>query len=323
MDEHGIENHPELMDPDWQRHAEKEAWVDLQRNRRRAHRGRRLAIFAVVLVVVAGAGFAFYRWGKTTSEQYTDASPAGAPVAGAASAATTTAPTDLPDFANVDLSRPFENTPAQNWAEGIAGLSIPPATKVGTFSAKQVSSALDQVKQAISVAQFDQDTLDGHNPAKYLALLAPYARDNVRKNPASYLTYLAGGYHLLPVTPRMTGSVTAKAGRAGELVLHAEYVVAYAFDPGDQVVYGPADIEPFIRVGADYVFRTGSSWESTARGLGLDDFGTYSTDIACQASKDGVLAPAFSEPDFDATSLTPEPGRFDPGKPMPTQGNCR
>jgi hypothetical protein len=319
VDEPGIENHPELMDPDWQRHAEKEAWTDLRRNRRRARRGRRLAIFAVVLVVLAGAGYAFYRWGKTTTEQYTGG-PAAA--SGSIAAATTTAPTDLPDFAHVDLSKPFDNTPAQGWAEGIAGLTVPAATKVGGFSAQQVSSALDQVKQAIAVAQFDSGTLVGHNPEKYLALLAPDARADIRAQAASYLTYLADGFHLLPAQPRMTGSVTVRPGAAGELVLHADYVVAYAFDPGSTQIYGPGDMEPFIRVAADYVLRTGSHWETTSHGLWVDHFDPYQSDIACAAAKARRLAPAFSDPDFTAPSLTGEPGQFDPSKPMPTQSNC-
>jgi hypothetical protein len=57
VDEYGIENHPDLMDPDWQRHAEQEAWTHLRRTRRRALLGRRLAWSAVILAtaVVAGA----------------------------------------------------------------------------------------------------------------------------------------------------------------------------------------------------------------------------------------------------------------------------
>ncbi|WIX79272.1 hypothetical protein QRX50_00185 [Amycolatopsis carbonis] len=318
MDEYDIENHPDLMDPDWRRHAEKEAWVDLRRNRGRAKWRKGLTTAAVVVVVVAGAGVGFYVWGKSTAEQSTDAD-VGAP-ASVAVATTEAAPTELPDEGHVDLTRPFEGTPAQNWAEGIAGLTVPAAAKVGSFSAKQVGQAEDQVKQAIAVAQFDPDTVDRHNPAKYIGLLAPDERPDARANPQSFVIYLADGYHLLPVSPRMTGSMTVKPGKAGELLIHATYVVAYAFDPGEHPVDGPADLEPFVRVDADYAVRSGSHWRASSRGLWVDKFDPYFTSVAC--GKDDRLTPAFSDRDYAATSLSPEPGRFDPNKPMPTEDNC-
>lgn len=321
MDEHGIENHPDLMDPDWQRHAEKEAWIDARRNRRRAKRGRRLAVFALVLVVVAGAGVVFYRWGKATSDHYAGGSSPASTTTTTTAAATTT-PTDLPDLARVDLSRPFDNTPAQNWAEGIAGLTVPAAAKVGAFSAQQVSSALDQVKQAIAVAHFDSGTLVGHSPQKYLALLAPDARGQAGAQVADYVTYLADGFHLLPVQPRMTGGLTVRPGNTGELLVHANYVLAYAFDPGSEEIFGPGDIEPFIRVDEDYVLRSGSNWEKGSRGLWPADGQSYYTGAACGPLDQGRVAPAYSDQQVATTSAPYVPGQFDPAQPMPTVDTC-
>ncbi|WP_326568850.1 hypothetical protein VSH64_45085 [Amycolatopsis rhabdoformis] len=321
VDEDGIENHPDLMDPDWQRHAEKEAWVGFRQDRRRAHRRKWVTMSAVVVVVVAGAGVGLYLWGRSGVEQSTgEAGPDAVAAVSTSVATTTTAPTDLPDYAHVDLTRPFDNTPAQNWTAGIAGLTVAPATKVGAFSAAQVKQAEDQVKQAITAAQFDPDTLDGHHPDKYVALLAPDDKGNVQTDPGGYVTYLADGLHLLPVPPRMTGTMTAKPRKAGELVLHTSYVVAYAFDPGTRVIYGPGDLEPFVRVEADYVVRSGSSWRSGSRGLWVEQMNRYLTGIACR--KDHLLAPAFTSEDYTAASLSPEPGRFDPAKPVPTGDNC-
>ncbi|MGW4487581.1 hypothetical protein ACWEOE_27500 [Amycolatopsis sp. NPDC004368] len=318
MDEYGIEDHPDLMDPDWQRHAEKEAWVGLRRNRRRANRRKWVVTSAVVVVAGAGAVLAFSAWGNATAEHASDADTA---LPASTSVATTkAAPTELPDLAHVDLTRPFDNTPAQNWAEGIAGVTVPPAAKVGSFSAQQVKAAEDQVKQAITAAQLDQDTLTAHNPAEYVGLLAPDERQDVQADAPGYLIYLADGYHLLPVPPRMNGSMTVKPGKAGELVLHTSYVVAYAFDPGTHATYGPADLEPFVRVDVDYVMRSGSGFRSSSRGLWVENSRQYFTSVAC--GSDDRLAPAFSEHNYAATSLAPEPGRFDPAKPMPTEDNC-
>ncbi|GHF61967.1 hypothetical protein FHX82_002858 [Amycolatopsis bartoniae] len=319
MGEYDIENHPDLKDPDWQKHAVKEAWVDYRRTRRRARLGRRLAITAVVLVVLGGTGFAVYRWGKATSEHYTGSAPTGGSVP-ADVTTTGPAPSVLPDFAAVDTSHPFADTPAQNWAEGIAGLTVPPATKVGGFSQEQVGAALEQVKQVIAAAQFDQATLVGHNPEKYLTALAPNARSQIRSQADQFVTYLADGYPLLPASPRMTGALTPRAGNKGELVVHTSYVVAYAFDPGSRDIQGPAEMEPFVRVDADYVVRPGG--DKGDRGVWVDRSDRYFSNIACTPARQNRIAPAFGEQDFGGPSLSQDPGQYDPAKPAPTQGNC-
>ncbi|MYW92620.1 hypothetical protein G3I59_18905 [Amycolatopsis rubida] len=54
--------------------------------------------------------------------------------------ATALAPTSLPGYGRVDLARPFLDTPAQNWSEGIAGLKIPVQPKVERHHAGAYSS---------------------------------------------------------------------------------------------------------------------------------------------------------------------------------------
>ncbi|WP_370938570.1 hypothetical protein [Amycolatopsis sp. cg13] len=316
MDDHNIESHPDLMDPDWQRHAEKEAWTGLRRDRRRARRRRLVTIVAAVVIVVAAAGFYLWKQG-TAPEEIAGSSPAVL-----TPTTTAPAPTDLPDSGHVDLRRPFDNTPAQNWPEGIAGLTVPAPAKVDSFSAKQVGDAQEQVKHAVEVAQFDKDVLEGHHPDGYIGLFAPDSRADLHANPQEYLIYLEDGYHLLPVQPRMTGKMTVRPGKAGELDLHVSYVVAYAFDPGSHVIEGPADLEPFVRTDDDYVMRSGTGWAPGSRGLWLDESGGYTTAASCVAAKKRLLAPAFADPYFTGPSVTPEPGQFDPNKPVPTKGNC-
>ncbi|WP_043840177.1 MULTISPECIES: hypothetical protein [unclassified Amycolatopsis] len=317
MDEHDIESHPDLMDPDWQRHAEKEAWTGLRRGRRRARQRRLAAIWGAVVIVVAAAGF--YLWKQGASPEDVAGSTPAAPVP----TTTAPAPTDLPDSGHVDLTWPFLNTPAQNWPEGIAGLKIPAPAKAGSFSAKQVGAAQEQVKHAVEVAQFDKNVLEGHHPEAFLGLFAPDARAGLQADLQSYAVYLEEGYHLLPVQPRMTGKMTLRPGEAGELYLHVSYVVAYAFDPGSRPVEGPGDPEPFVRTDADYIVRSGSAWAPGSRGLWMGETGGYSTEVSCVAAKKLLLAPAFADPDFTGPSLKPDPGQFDPEKPAPVKGNCK
>ncbi|WP_020658286.1 hypothetical protein [Amycolatopsis benzoatilytica] len=324
MDEFDIEKHPDLMNPEWQKHAEREAWIGARQDRRRG-RSRKAATIAAV-VVVAAAAVGVYLWTRPAGDQSAASPvPAGSLAAVPSTATPSTAapgPTDLPTAASVDLSRPFDNTPAQNWREGIDGLAIPPAAKTGPFSAKQVEQAQQQVKQAIVLAHFDNGIHESHNADALVQLFAPNARTDIQAHAVSYAVFFPEGYHLLPAPPRMNGKMTVRPGDEGELVVHVSYVVAYAFDPGTHTYHGPADLDPFVRVDQDYVLRIGSGWEPGDRGLWFDKGGSYFTSIACRQPDDGILAPAFSDPTYDAPPISAQPGEFDPDKPLPTKGNC-
>ncbi|GLY67180.1 hypothetical protein [Amycolatopsis taiwanensis] len=327
--DNGIENHPDLMDPDWQRHAEKEAWVELRTKRRRARRGRRLAWTAAALVAVLAVGFGIYRW-RTTDHNETNGA-AGTP----GDVVATTKPSVLPEIARVDLARPFDNTPAQSWADSVDGLTVPAAEKIGTFSAAQVQSAYDKVKQSINAGQVDRRVVEGHDTSAYLALLSPRERDRVgpiladrSKNTFSaYVAFAADGFHLLPAGPKITGRLSARPGGEGELVVHAEYVVAYAFDPGSYgPVTSPADIDIFWRHQEDYSIFTSPPYVKSDAGL-TAPYGPNSGEmypVACRAAEAGYLAPWISEraTTTGGAPATNEAAIYDLDQPMPTDDGC-
>jgi hypothetical protein len=329
VDEYGIESHPDLSDPDWQRQAEKKAWRHLRRARRRALLGRRLAWSGVLLAAVVIAGAGVYGWGKATSEDSTESTEAILP--GPAVTTSASAPTVLPEIAEVDLTRPFDNTPAQNWPKDVDGLSVPTAAKVGTFSAAQVQNAYARVKQLISTAELDRRVLEQHDTSVYLALLSPSEQNRVRPILADrstdafsgYVTLLADGFHLLPDGTRITGTLSAHPGDPGELVVHAEYVVGYAFDPGSQgPISSPADIEAFTRRSGDYDLYTSPPFYPSDAGLALGAGSGFNYSIACTPAKAGYLAPAFSEQTPGPADPSDEARFFDPNQPMPDRGDC-
>jgi len=326
VDDNGIENHPDLLDPDWRRHAETEAWTELRRNRRRARSGKRIAWTAGVLLVLLTGGFGVYRWGTTTSDHY-DSS------AGSAVPATTTAPSVLPDIARVDLSRPFNDTPAQAWAESVDGLTVPAAAKTGSFSVAQVQDAYDKVKRLIAAAHLDRRMLEGRDTSAYLAMLSPNEQTRLRpilanrgtSDFAGYVTLVADGYHLLPAAPRITGRLSVRPGDAGELIVHAEYVLGYAFDPGSfGPLTTPAEIDAFDRYAEDYSILTSPPYRKGDSGVALSSGSGFMYEIGCKASKAGYLAPEYSNAET-ATGSTPsnEAAVFDVNQPMPTDDNCQ
>ncbi|WP_020420773.1 hypothetical protein [Amycolatopsis sp. ATCC 39116] len=324
MDDYDIAEHPDLRDPDWQRRAAKQARAGLRRERRT---GKRLAWTGVSLVVVAGAVFGLVQWGRSTSAHYDGSAPPPAEMR-------PTAPSVLPDIARVNLERPFDGTPAETWGESVDGLLAPPPGPVGGFSAGEVAAAVGQVREVIRAGRLDRRTIEGHDGSLLLNLLAPNARREFAKSIndrtddfRSVVSFAEDGYRLLPAGPRITGTITATPGDdANRLALHADYSVAYAFDPGTYApILSPADIDVFLRYEVDFELTRGASFQKNDRGLWVTMTQGVIYSMACEPSKRGYLAPAYSEPRpvTQDTSGFDEAAMYDVTKPMPEfTGGC-
>ncbi|HET6711169.1 hypothetical protein [Amycolatopsis sp.] len=326
MDEDNLlDSHPDLMDPDWRRHAQKDAWLGSKKDRKqfrkqqkRAARGprRRWWIFAVLLLILAVTTTAMVLAGRRPAQ---DAAPPD--------------PTSVPDVAPVDLARPYAHTPADVWPKGIDGITAPAPAAVGAFKADAVAAAYAKVKQVITAAHLDPAVLTGHDAKAYAALFAPDDRDQLlpelaeKPGFAAYVTEIADGHHLLDAGPRTFGTLTARAGaKPGELVVEAKYTVAYAFDHAHpKELMSPAEIVTFERRDETYVVRSGPSFAKSTHGLWIDDTSIAFSSVGCAAAKEGYLAPGYANP----RSLTPPtgerdaPGYYDPKYPVPTLDDCR
>ncbi|WP_233620693.1 hypothetical protein [Amycolatopsis sp. WAC 01416] len=170
-------------------------------------------------------------------------------------------------LSGVDLDRPFDRTPAANWREGIAGITVPP----------------------------------GH---RYFTLI--------------------GAKGLSQVPPRMTGSLTAKPGGKGELIVHASYAVAYAFDARPDEARSPADIVPFVREEQDYVLRKAPPFAKADAGLSIGEGSGYTSRMACDAIKTGILAPQYADKGRPVVGVPvgDDAAAYDPTKPLPSLDTC-
>ena len=320
-----IETHPELMNPDWQKYAEREAWLGAKQDRRKLRgragsRGhRRWRGFVVFLVVLAGTTAAIVIVGRTSHED-------------AAATPTTVNPTVVPDVARVDLGHPYANTPADVWKKGIDGITAPAPAAVGAFKADAVADAYAKVRQAISTARLDPSMLYQHDPKAYLASFATDAQNSMRPiiagdDASGYVTRVADGYHLLDAGPRTLGTMSAHPGeKPGELAIEVHYVVAYAFDDTHpRELTGPSDFVSFLRVDDNFVIRSGKTFAKTSFGLWpAPGGGSFYEAIGCDALKKGFLAPGYSNPPrpgLPGGSQQP-PGAYDPKLPMPQEDNC-
>ncbi len=301
-------------------HSATEDVAELLRTERRRRRSRWFAGGLVVLAVVAVATLLL----RTTLL---------APVAGDTNQANGTTPAVSSHGAMFDTALPFASTPAAEWADGAAGIVPPEPKAVGGFSAQKVAEATRAVRDVLVASRLDQRMLVGHDPATYLGLLAPDARRQLEplfgsgREPdvQSLVSLIAAGNTLLPVEPKVSGSMSVAPGDAGELVVHTNYVFAYAFAPKYPLrLVDAMNTIVVVRADVDYVLRVGNRWTEGSRGLWFGDASGFGYSIGCDAYKKGLLAPVSTENNVTKQPGDVEPGTyFDPTAPLPPAGGCR
>ncbi|RYJ25402.1 cytoplasmic membrane protein FsxA [Streptomyces sp. L-9-10] len=75
------------------------------------------------------------------------------------------------------VKEPFRGSPAAQWANGTAGMSLPAARATGWMSREHVAQALEQSRNFLAASSLDPEVLGGERPAKAIALINPHQRD--------------------------------------------------------------------------------------------------------------------------------------------------
>jgi hypothetical protein len=231
----------------------------------------------------------------------------------------------------LDLKKPFASTPAAKWADGAAGIVAPTTKEVRGFSASEVADAVQSVRDVLVASRLDPRLLTEHDPGRFLDLLAPDARrqliplfgDGRERDVQSLVSMMATGNTLLPVDAKVSGSMSVDDGDAGELVVHTNYVFAYAFKPAKPIhLVDAMNVIVVVRADVDYVLRAGDRWTPNSRGLWYGDASGFSYSIGCDSYRKGFLAPAATEP--SVSDASPERAEyFDPTAPLPPAGGCQ
>lgn len=313
MPHDSLDDHPDLQD--WSR-TERRAVAQAERSSfLRRHRAKVLTLGLIVVVALAAVVY--------NAVKPRDSSPGPALV-------------QVPDTTGdpnkgpaVDLTLPFAGTPAAEWPDGAAGIVAPAPVAVGEFTAEEVARAYAKVRQVLITSRLDREVIEGHDYERFLTLLAPKAQADLRPGFAddlgtsySYATRVADDYPLLAVEPKVRGSMSAKLGKDGALVVHTNYVFAYAFDAlSPEELQGAMDIVAVDRWETDYAV-TDERWPADNQGIWLATVRGYGYSIACTAYKEGSLAPAYSERVDNAADPEAQDRYFDPTKPLLTDSSC-
>ncbi|MEI7032566.1 hypothetical protein [Streptomyces pratensis] len=98
----------------------------------------------------------------------------------APSAAESLRPREAPDAEprlRPTVSEPFRGSPAAHWADGAAGITVPPAKATGWMEAAQVERALRQSRDFLVASGLDPRVLRGERPTKAIAQVNPHQKD--------------------------------------------------------------------------------------------------------------------------------------------------
>lgn len=301
------------------------ASADVRQLLRTARRRRHARWLAGGLVVLAVGAVLTLLVRAGTFDPLFGAEPAAAPPTGTApAAATKTAPM-------LDPSRPFDATPAQDWADGAAGIAAPPPEAVNGFSTEEVAAVTALVRDVLVASRLDRRLVVDHDPTAYLAKLAPDARSQLEplfiggREPEvqSLVSMVSDTATLLAAQPKVDGEMKVAAGEPGELVVHTNYVFVYAFEPQRPTrLVDAMDVLVVVRADVDYVFREGDHWTASSQGLWYDVATGYAYSIGCATYRKGYLAPASTERAVTASRSREPATYFDPTSPLPATSGC-
>ena len=204
-------------------------------------------LIAVVLVAVGGGVFAWLRFAPPTRSGGTSAR-----VTLQARTTPKTSPFSSPRSVTVNL--PFAGSPAEEWADGAAGIVVPGARAHGPYTAAQVRSAYETTRQLLIAADLNWPTLRGGTPTAFADLLTKQQRqqfltgmhttaldkDGATTNTRAWVASFVPGTQFVTTVIKVNGTMSASlATDSGSQVLRItlNYLFVYAVEPrGD-----PAD----------------------------------------------------------------------------------
>lgn len=298
----------------------------------RASRRRRLwaiiglpVVVAVALVAVKPSllpGDPFDASSGTSSSASSDRGKAAATLP-AETAPPTAAPSSVaPDTPTLD--RPFAGSPAERWADGAAGIVVPKATQIGTFTRSQVAAALTRTKTLLVGANLAPGTLRGERPESAIAVLDP-KQPRMLDDVNSWLRAPSKEHDPLMLFSRFDpdevrpagdvvktrGRMTFKAGAHASVAIHADYTFVYPLAPaGKASSGGSTDVaRTIVRRVLDLEVLDPSKYRATPDRLSIirfdQDFGNTACDVY-----DGFLHPQF--PSTAPTGAAPTGPTTDP-----------
>jgi hypothetical protein len=228
----------------------------------------------------------------------------------------------------IAAANPFQGSPAVSYADGAAGIVPPPAKKVGTFSARNVTAAYARTEHLLAASALDRQTLLGGSPDAFAAAIGPDERahfvkglndSDLKHRTRWWLVSLAPhSAELVGRTIKVDGSMSAHPvtlqGTHG-VGVRFDYLFVYPIQrPG-----APRTLERLVaRVTGEVFYYLRSGVMHTH----VSDWSVFPAPARCDV-RDGFIHPSYddSAPEKVASSGRPlDP--YDRSNPEPKDGEC-
>ncbi|MCX4848638.1 hypothetical protein [Streptomyces sp. NBC_00893] len=235
------------------------------------------------------------------------------------------------------LAEPFRGSPAARWADGAAGITVPPAEATGWMDTSQVERALRRSRDFLVAAGLDSRVLRGERPTKAIALLNPHQEDVQEylrtalssKVPSGRTDPLLLFSRFRPEQSRLVGDVvrtrgrlTYREGRKGAVEVTGDVTFVYPVTPAAD---GGRDSEVVRTIVRRKVVM---SWDDPAEVItepGTLSLVSYTLDMTnggCSAPT-GYFVPPFGTDDEQATDKASLVDPYDRSKPIDTSNGTR
>ncbi|MET9811463.1 hypothetical protein [Streptomyces sp. NPDC006355] len=236
--------------------------------------------------------------------------------------AETAAPTAPPAASDPDtptLDEPFAGSPALRWADGEAGIVLPPAKAVGAVPAERVEQALKLTKKLLVGANLDPRTVRGGRPEAALAVLDPKQPElldelgTALRSPSRNHDPVTLFSRFDPDEVRPVGDVIKTRGRMtfgkgthGGVAVRADYTFVYPVVRAD----GPTEVtRTIVRRVVETELADATRYQVTQGRLLLVEYDQEIGNSSCFVY-DGYLHPEF--PSSSPTGAAPSGPATDP-----------
>ncbi len=230
------------------------------------------------------------------------------------------------------LAEPFRGSPAARWADGAAGITVPPAKATGWMDAAGVERALRQSRDFLVAAGLDSRVLRGERPTKAIALLNPHQKDvqeYLRTSlsstaPAAKTNPLLLFSRFRPEQARLVGDVvktrgrlTYREGKRGAVEVTADVTFVYPVTPAGDRGRNAKVVRTIVR--REVVM----SWDDPAKVItepGTASLVSYALDMTnggCSAPT-GYFVPPFGTADEQPADEAHQVDPYDRSKPIDT-----
>ena len=279
-------------------------------------RFRQTAALTVILVLVGLLVLVVQDPGRFRSAL--NFGPATAPANGDSAAGAS----PRPRVPSIDPAHPFAGSPAADWPAGIAGLKLPSAGRVGSFSAAQVATMVNLTKRYIAATRLDPKVIAGEYPTGVFAVVDPEStdfqtrlRDALRRpatsrDPVSYITRLDPRLDMLHGSVvKVNGIVNVRERLRGELVVTTDSLIVYAVRraaPASEVT------RVVLREQLEFV---SFALYTPARGASPVSGRVIWSGASC-AAPDGYLHPVYPSKRKDVGDTDPDADPYDTSRPI-------